>query len=328
MEGVYMYVNKTILALFKDADDESMCSPLMAGIPDIIRVRVGDNVATTLENLKRIGIEPCLSIISSRLYPAEKPDLIATLRTSFPATEILLLTSTADPFPPLQPLAADMVRHLAINPVSPWNREKDETKDQFCIAIRKLVEGRPWKMSDYLNPGTQIRERHISSSTQKEELIAMVETAIGGESADIDLLRQRGALLADEMLENAMYGAPRRKDGSKVYRKGEERAIASHERIAFRFAFDGEVLAMEVADGWGSLSPDMVLKYLASNHSGGEMFDEAGGRGLFIIWRILDHFHISITPGMETVVGGHIKATSPFDIETPRGFHISTISGC
>jgi hypothetical protein len=183
-------------------------------------------------------------------------------------------------------------------------------------------------MADYLKAGTTIHECHVSSSTQKEELIAMIEAAIGGNSADADLLRQRGALLADEMLENAMYDAPQHEDGSKIYRKGEERAIPLREGIAFRFGFDGEILAMEVSDGWGSLSPDMVLRYLARNHAGGEMFDEAGGRGLFIIWRILDHFHISITPGRKTVVGGHIKATSPLDIETPRGFHISTISGC
>ena len=121
-----------------------------------------------------------------------------------------------------------------------------------------------------------------------------------------------------------MYGAPKRADGSTIYRKGEERAIAPPERIAFRFGFDGEALAMEVADGWGSLSPEQVLRHLARNQTGEEMSDGTGGRGLFIIWRILDHLHISITPGRQTVVGGHLRASSPMDLETPRGFHIST----
>lgn len=315
---------KTVLALFKDADDESLCNPLMEGIPGIIRIRAGANVATSLENMKRIGIEPRLSIISGRLYPARRSDLVATLRAVFPASEILLVCAPADPFPSLQLLAADGVRHLAINPVVSWDGEGDEAKRQFLGAIDKLLEGRPWKMTDYLSPAATVQDYRISSSTQKEELIARIEEVIAGDSEERIFLRQRGALLADEMLENAMYDAPQREDGSRIYRKGEKRAIAPREGITFRFGFDGEVLAMEVTDGWGSLSPDKVLSHLAGNQDGIGNGDEAGGRGLFIIWRILDHFHVSITPGRQTVVGGHLKASSPMDLETPRGFHIST----
>jgi hypothetical protein len=315
---------KTVLALFKDADDESLCSHLMTGIPGVIRVMAGANVATSLENMKRIGIEPCLSIISSRLYPARRCDLVTTLRAVFPAAEILLLCSSADPFPSLQPLAADGVRHLAINPAAPWDREGHETRRQLLAAVNKLVEGLPWEMTDYLSPAATVHDYRISSSTQKEELIALIENIIAGDSEEIALLRQRGALLADEMLENAMYDAPQREDGSRIYRKGEERSIAPREGITFRFGFDGEVLAMEVTDGWGSLSPDKVLTHLARNQDGRGIGDETGGRGLFIIWRILDHFHVSITPGRQTVVGGHLKASSPMDLEAPRGFHIST----
>jgi hypothetical protein len=126
------------------------------------------------------------------------------------------------------------------------------------------------------------------------------------------------------MLENAMYGAPRGEDGSKLYRKGEQRAIQPLESIRFRFAFDGETLAMEVADGWGSLSADLVLDYLAHNLDGGELPGDVGGRGLFIIWRFFDQFHVSIRPGRQTIVGGQVRVASPLDIETPKGFHIST----
>lgn len=319
-----MQTNRSIAAFFKDAQDEALCSPLLSGIPGIIRVLAGNNKAASLENLKRLGIEPSLAIVSARLYPGERPELVAALRRTFPATEVLLISSSADPFPSLRPLAADRVRHLAINPVSPRDQGSQGIKCQFLAAIDRLVEGRPWKMADHLHHGTPVHEYQVSSSTQKEELIALIETIIEGESADIDLLRQRGALLADEMLENAMYDAPQREDGSKLYRKGEERCIAPREGITFRFGFDGEILAMEVADGWGSLSPDQVLRHLAKNQDSSELFDETGGRGLFIIWRILDHFHVSITPGRQTVVGGHLKASSPIDLEAPRGFHIST----
>src|SRR6185369_6699834 len=170
-----------------------------------------------------------------------------------------------------------------------------------------------------------IHEFPLISSNQKEALIAYLEGAIIGDSQEMELLRQRAALLADEMVENALYGAPQGKDGRKLYCKGEERIINVDEKIFFRFAFDGETLAMEVVDGWGTLAPEMVVDFLARNQSGmDEVSDEVGGRGLFIIWRFMDHLHVNIRPGMQTVLGGHLKAVSTHDCESPRGFSIST----
>jgi hypothetical protein len=319
-----MLNHTTILALFKDIEDEKICTPLLTGIPGIIRAVAGGSLAITLENLKRTGIEPGLTIISGRLYPGERPAMVSNVRVFFPDTEFLLISSTADPFPPLQPLVADRVRHLTINPAGLPDGRDRETKAQFLTAVTKLVERRTWEIADYVETDTAIHEFIVSSSTQKEELISRVESVIRGDLPDIELLRQKGALLADEMLENAMYGAPRGEDGGKLYRKGEQRAIQPQEGIVFRFGFDGETLAMEVTDRWGSLSPELVIEHLAKKQDGNAIFDAAGGRGLFIIWRFLDHFHVNINPGKQTIVGGRIKASSPLDPETPRGFHIST----
>jgi hypothetical protein len=318
-----MHKQRTILALFKDTDDEALCSPLLVGIPEVIRAVVGGTLAITLENLKKIGIEPRLTVFSSRLYPGDRPDLVAVIRKFFPAAEILLISAAGDPFPPLQPLAVDRVRHLAINPAASPEECSLGAKFQFFTAVTKLVEGRLWEVADYVETGTPIHEFTVSASAQKEVLIAGIETAIRGDSPEFATLRQRGALLADEMLENAMYGAPRGEDGNKLFRKGELRRVLPRESIVFRFGYDGQTLAMEVADGWGSLSPDLVLNYLATNQDGGELSTDAGGRGLFIIWRFFDQFHVIINPGRQTVVGGHVRVSSPLDPEAPKGFHIS-----
>jgi hypothetical protein len=69
----------------------------------------------------------------------------------------------------------------------------------------------------------------------------------------------------------------------------------------------------------------MVIDYLARNQEGvAEDSEDDGGRGLFIIWRFLDHLHVTIRPGMQTVLGGHLKAGLPLDSESPKGFSIST----
>ena len=319
-----MHAPSTILPLCKDAGDEIFLSTLLAGIPGVSGVVAGDQLPLLLDSLRGRGAEPRLAIVSGRLYPEARPELAVMLRSHFPAIEFLVVTAASDPFPDMQRLACDRVRHLAINPIS---REESmgEAKELFRLAVTKLVAGGHWEMTEQVRPGTPIHTFAVSSSAEKEELIDRVEAVIGREQPELEILCQKGALLADEMLENALYGAPRGENGAKLYHKGEERLIEPRERIVFRFAFDGETLAMEVADGWGSLSPDLVLKHLAHNQEKPEMFDETGGRGLFIIWRFLDHFHVNIVPGRQTVVGGHLRVSSPFDPEAPRGFHISTL---
>ncbi|SRR6266581_3543154 len=318
-----MKQSRTILAIFRDAEDEALWSSVLGDINDMVRVVACANLAITLENLQIIGIEPSLTIFSTRLYPRERPDLIACVRRYFATTDFLLVSSSNAPAPPMQPLINDKVRHLVINPDG--FQLAGSNRQQMLRAVKKLVEGSVWEMHDYLTPGTPIHEFQISLSDQKEELISAVASLIPGDSPESEILRQKGELLADEMLENAMYGAPRGHDGNKIFRKGEKRAILPGERIAFRVGFDGETLAMEIADGWGSLSPEMVMAHLETNRECEEMCDESGGRGLFIIWRFLDQLHVSINTGKQTVVGGQIRLYPTVDpLTAPKGFHITT----
>jgi hypothetical protein len=312
----------TILGLFRDHTDEIRSMALLSGIPGIIRLAVRDDLSI-LDDLRKIGIEPSLAIISRRLYPEVQPEVVNILRRLFPEIRFLLISSADDPFPPLKTLIADRVRHLTIDPAS-GDCGAGSRRKVFVTALEKLATGRSLEISDYLAPEAALHEYTLSSSGEKEELIAALMALISGDSPELDELRQRGALLADEMLENAMYGAPRGEDGQKLYRKGEERAISRHEGIVFRAGFDGTTLALEVADSWGSLSPDQVLHHLARNQDEPALSDDGGGRGLFIIWRFLDRFHVNITPGRETVVGGQLTLSSPMDPEAPKGFHIST----
>jgi hypothetical protein len=310
-----------ILALFNDGADAEAFRPLLNDLPGLLSIENPPEKERFAEKMASLRLDPALVILSSRLYPESRPELVAGLKATFPGAEILLVTLATDPLPPLEQLAADRIRHLLVTPAD------DEQEGIFSLqeAIIRLLVRTPWKLQDYVRPGSRIHEFPLSSSSQKEALIASLEEAIGGDSPEMELLRQRAALLADEMVENALYGAPQGDDGRKLYCKGEERVIGADEKIAFRFAFDGETLAMEIVDGWGTLAPEMVVDFLARNQSGMDGgLDEAGGRGLFIIWRFMDHLHVNIRPGMQTVLGGHLKAVSTLDCEGPRGFSIST----
>jgi hypothetical protein len=310
-----------MLALFNNGTDADAFRPLLNGLPGLLSIENPPDKERFAEKMVSLRLNPALVILSSRLYPESRPELVGELKSIFPGAEILLVTLAIDPLPPLEQLAVDRIRHLLVTP------SDDELEGIFSLqeAILRLLVRTPWKLQDCVRPGSRVHELPLISSSQKEALIASLEEAISGDSPEMELLRQRAALLADEMVENALYGAPQGDDGRKLYFKGEDRAIDADEKISFRFAFDGETLAMEIVDGWGTLAPEMVVDFLARNQAGMEAeVDETGGRGLFIIWRFMDHLHVNIRPGMQTVLGGHLKAVSTLDCESPRGFSIST----
>lgn len=309
---------KSIVAIFKDESDAGHWAAYLDGISALLRITAHKNLGQSLEKLVGLGIDPCLVIISSRLYPTQDPELVARIRGYFPEVELLLISSSEDPSPPLLPLCADTVRHLAVNPTE-WD---PIGKGYFSNVLQKLVAGRSWAIGDCLSSQTEVCALELRSSTQKEGVLAALDAAIAGEGEEFEMFRQRGALLADELMENAMYGAPRYAAGGKCFKKGEEREMLPEERLVFSFGFDGETLAMEMTDNWGSLDPDLVVEYLARNQAqqGG---DDLGGRGLFLIWRFFDHFHVSINPGEQTVVGGDLQLSRGLDPEAPRGFNIT-----
>lgn len=310
---------QSIVAIFKDESDAGHWAAYLDGISALWKMTAHEELGRSLERLLVLGIEPGLVIISSRLYPTESPEIAATIRAYFPDVELLLISSSEEPPPPLMPLFADNVRHLVVN-----EPEGDPLGGgYFDYVLQRLVAGRVPAIGDRLKAQTGVSVFELRASTQKEALLDALDAAIVGAGEEFELFRQRGALVADELLENAMFGAPRDAVGEKLFKKGEAREMLPEERLVFSFGFDGETLAMEMMDNWGSLDPDLVVEYLARNQEHPGEVDDMGGRGLFLIWRFFDHFHVSINPGKRTVVGGDLQLSRGLDPEAPRGFHIT-----
>jgi hypothetical protein len=311
-----------VAVLYKDAADRKLWEEALKGVPGLWEISVGQNPGAALERLRRAGSALRLVILSARLYPGENPGLVARIRAASPGCELLVISSCAEPSPSLTQLRADDVRHLAFDPP----REERRDAAYLPAMVSDLTERRPWDICSCLREGTPLHSYQLASSDDKEVLIAALEALLPGEGAEYEMLRQKGALLADELLENALYDAPRGPDGGRLFRKGERRTILPQERIVFSFGFDGETLALQLIDSWGSLEPEVVLEHLAKNQENCALADESGGRGLFIIWRFLDRFHLNVQPGLETAVGGHLQLSSGLDPELPRGFHITELN--
>ncbi len=152
-----------------------------------------------------------------------------------------------------------------------------------------------------------VQERTVTGSADKPELIDELLAVIGDHDQPHTLLCQKTGLMVDEMLENALYAAPRHDDGSLLFSKGQPRQLLPNEQIRLRYCFDGSRLALEVRDTWGSLTASQVFNFLALNTATAIPDPERAGRGLFFMWRFMDQFYVSIRPGVETVVGGCLQ---------------------
>jgi len=157
----------------------------------------------------------------------------------------------------------------------------------------------------------RVHEWRVMSPADKETIIAGLGHLLDGADDAHDFLRQRATLLVDEMLENALYAAPRDASGRQLFRKGDKRGALPGEQITLRCAYDGERLALEVSDSWGSLSPETVRRFIALNLAAEEAETDRAGRGLFFMWHLMDDFYVSVKPGEETAVGGTLPLMYP-----------------
>ena len=165
-----------------------------------------------------------------------------------------------------------------------------------------------------LNARCWTREWDVSSSQDKARIIDQLNSLFEGKDEDHDFLGQRAELIVDEMLENALYSAPRDATDSLLFAKGSERGLLPNEKISLRCAFDGKELFLEVSDSWGRLSPETVEHYLTLNHNASDPGSDRGGRGLFIMWKFLDYFYVNINPDISTSMGG-ILSLYPTNME-------------
>jgi hypothetical protein len=314
----------TIVALVSDYTERAVWAEIFSRMEERTMLVEMHDIPTVIKDFRKRGVHASLVIVSTRVYPQAYPKIVSQARQLFPDAEIMLMGLSTDPPPPLSPLLADNVRHLLINPVGGPYHDQDKVAFTFDLSIRRLKNGTHLSMVDYLLPETSIREFRLASSAQKEEMIAELEKTIGGYSPESEMLRMKAALLADEMLENAFYAAPRGDHSEPLYQKGIKRNLTDSENVVFRYGFDGDTLALEVADGWGTLSSDAFFNHVIQNMNTVGPHEEIGGRGLFIIWRFLDELLIRINPGKQTVIGGHLRLSTAGLMPEIKGFHITT----
>lgn len=180
--------------------------------------------------------------------------------------------------------------------------------DELIITAEKLLRGDLFGLGKYLLWGVEPVRIEIRDSRKKLDYLAEVAAyanALGCNERVVELVET----VADELITNAIYNAPRTEDGEPKYQRRSRREpveLADDEVGHLEFACDGDYIAVAQIDPFGSLTQETVISYLnRCLVKGPEQLSEASGGagiGLYRVFQSLSKFVINVEPGRRTEV--------------------------
>ncbi|KAB2897649.1 MAG: hypothetical protein F9K40_12535 [Kofleriaceae bacterium] len=229
-------------------------------------------------------------------------DRLSKYETKFPRTKMVL--HATEPTEDYLPLLASR----------PWLRNiiaKNEDPlepDELIITAEKLLRQDLFGLQKYLLWGVEPYRVEIRDSRLKQDYISEVASyaqTLGCNERVVELVET----VADELITNAIYNAPRSSDGAPKYARRSRREpveLADNEVGFLEFACDGDYIAIAQIDPFGALTQDTVVSYLnRCLVKGPEQISEASGGagiGLFRVFQSLSKFIINVDPGKRTEV--------------------------
>lgn len=188
-------------------------------------------------------------------------------------------------------MARDGLRRVLVSPdpflqILGWERlltAHQETDDELSV---------------FMNAAAPI-QLPLTQSADKDSILAATSVWLQEAQAPeiwIDTL----TLMADELVENALYAAPRDARGAALYAKGTPRTLGEQETAHLRLARRDNVFALQMMDSWGTLTPAIFLRRLTAYLEGDGLLPGIGGGGLYLLWRFADYLQIRVVPGRES----------------------------
>ncbi len=186
--------------------------------------------------------------------------------------------------------------------------DRQMTVKTILIALSKILNKDHFGMEKYLSWGVVVQSRLIKGSNErdslKEDMVAHFK-ASGIRSSIID----RCFTVVEELLMNAIYDAPTDPHGTALYNHLPRKQVITldtHLQSNFKFATDGNMVALSVIDPFGSLTKEVIVKYLKSCYDGqaGSLNEGKGGagRGLHQIIENADLTIFNVKKGQKTEV--------------------------
>jgi hypothetical protein len=215
---------------------------------------------------------------------------------------VVLMTSSAteDYLPLLERFK--FIRNLVARSAGPLEPE------ELIVTAEKLLRRDIFGIEKYLMWGVEPYTIELRESLKKQDYMREVlryAEELGCSNRTAELIES----IADELITNAIFNAPRGPDGKPKYAhlpRRESVVLASDEAATLSFACDGNYLALGTIDRFGALSRDLVVSYLNRCMVKGpaQLSEASGGAGLglYRVFQSLSKFVVNLAPGRRTEV--------------------------
>lgn len=291
--------NKKVLIVDTDKKQLLVCKMAMGG------------TGVSLETSSDVGEAESLvreNVYDLVLASAEMLSILKLAKEKSAKTKIVFMSS--DSIPNYLP----KIQNLGVMPniVSRDENDKPQTIRNVMSTVTKLAGPNIFGIEKYLNLGAEIHEYPIKKSSERaalREQMAADFSKMGIRKSVIDTVNT----VLEELLMNAIYDAPIDAVGRPIYNhlpRTHEVELRPHEQGRFRYACDGEHIAISVEDPFGALTAKTTLKYLEKSYGGESVNDSqemaghkgGAGRGLH---QIIENSHLvvfNISPRQRTEV--------------------------
>ncbi len=239
-----------------------------------------------------------LSAIRLLVYEGEAlPELLAPLLEGLPARRHIVLAFPALSLAHVAFFLGDTrVSHLFSAPVS---------LDDLAAVADKLDTGAIFGLERYLPGHADVCYRKLESYEERCEVLEEIDAAV--KKARLrSAIRRVGAQVAEELLMNAMYQAPRDGSGNQVFAEIEPAARIRRPAprpVSLRYSIAGGALHLSVRDRYGSFHRQDLTRALRRCLSAPIQIEEkklGAGLGLYLCASSVSRFVVNIMPGVVT----------------------------
>ena len=184
--------------------------------------------------------------------------------------------------------------------------EKFEPED-FIVTVTKLLHGQVFGLQKYFPWGVTLYNMEIAGYEEKVKAIDVLNAyaELAGARGPV---RDRMALVAEELMINAMYHAPTDEDGKPLYQHLPRKEMSGKtfdRSVKVACASNGQLFAVAVRDAYGSLDKETVVKFLSKGTQKSltpEQKESGAGLGLVTALKNANKLVFNLSPGMGTEV--------------------------
>jgi hypothetical protein len=179
--------------------------------------------------------------------------------------------------------------------------------EDFIVTVTKLLHGQVFGLQKYFPWGVTLYNMEIASYEEKVKALDVLNAyaELAGARGPV---RDRMALVAEELMINAMYHAPVAETGKPLYQHLPRKEMAGKRfdrPVKVACASNGQLFAVAVRDAYGSLDKDVVVKFLSKGTQKSltpEQKESGAGLGLVTALKNANKLVFNLAPGGGTEV--------------------------